>query len=73
MASTKKQKEDTSTYNFQRRKRKQNISVPLEETTIAKLKDASDKYNMPRAEVARFAVEYAMKSPAFHDLLKQLK
>jgi len=73
MPTTKRHKEDLSKYNFQRRKRKQNLSVPLEEDTIAILDKTAEKHNMSRAELMRFALEYALKSEGFNDLLKQLK
>jgi metal-responsive CopG/Arc/MetJ family transcriptional regulator len=72
MPETKRQKEDLTKYNFQKRKRKQNLSVPLEEDTISKLDKTAEKYNLSRAELMRFALEYAVKSEGFNDLLKQL-
>jgi hypothetical protein len=71
--NTTKKKNVSTDLAFRRRKRKQNLSVPLEEDTIAKLKEASARYKMSRAELMRFALEYAIKSVGFHDLLKQMQ
>lgn len=69
---SKSKKPETPKYSFQRRKRKQNLSVPLEEATIVKLDEASRQHSISRAELMRFALEYAMGSSGFHDMLKQL-
>ena len=50
---------------------KRNISVPLNRLTIGKLDELSEEANIPRAELARSAIRFALKSKKFLDMVKE--
>ena len=51
--------------------RKRNISVPLNRLTIGTLDELSEEANIPRAELARLAIRFALKNKKFLDTVRE--
>lgn len=59
-------------YSFQRKTRKQNITIPLDLDTIDKINKQTIKYKMGRCELMRAMIEFATKNTQFQQLMEQL-
>jgi integrase len=59
-------------HSFERKKRKRNITVPLDEKTIDILNAQTKKYAMARCELMRNMIEFASKNAQFALLMEQL-
>jgi hypothetical protein len=59
-------------YDFERKKRKKNITVPLDEDTISIINIQTRKYKMARCELMRNMIEFASKNVQFEQLMEQL-
>lgn len=59
-------------YDFNRKKRKENITIPLDPDTIEIINKQTKKYKMGRCELIRSMVEFACKNGQFQQLMEQL-
>ena len=67
-----KQSSDEEVFAFNRKKRKINVSVPIDPDTVDLLKNFANQYHVSRCELMRYAVEFAIKNPVFHESVRQL-
>lgn len=59
-------------YNFMRKQRKQNITIPLDIETIELINKQTLKYKMGRCELLRSMIEFSSKNSQFAALMEQL-
>jgi hypothetical protein len=59
-------------YNFTRKQRKKNITIPLDVDTIELINKQTNKYRMSRCELLRSMIEFASKNSQFALLMEQL-
>ena len=59
-------------YQFARKKRKQNITIPLDPETIEVVYTQAEKYGVGRRELLRNMIEFASKNVQFARLMEQL-
>jgi hypothetical protein len=59
-------------YEFERKTRKKNITIPLDPTTVKMVNDKTRQFKMGRCELLRAMIEFACKNKQFEQLMEQL-
>jgi hypothetical protein len=62
----------TSLARLRRKEVKKNVSIPLGPSLLRRWDMFCDKYNFPRAELMRFALEYVLENDEFISIVKDV-
>lgn len=57
---------------LRRKEVKKNVSIPLGPSLLRRWDMFCDKYNFPRAELMRFALEYVLEDAAFTKIVQEV-
>lgn len=62
----------SSLARLRRKEVKKNISIPLGPSLLRRWDMFCDKYNFPRAELMRFALEYVLEDESFKKIVSEV-